>query len=101
MNDGARLPYENNQGEEYGPMMLQPVRSQVPDLRSQVPDLRYPEVEIPRQSNADSDDFQALWQLLQTLWRRKWTLAVCLALGAFIALASSLYMDPLYRAQAS
>ena len=52
--------YEHNEGEDYGPMMLQPVRRDVPAPR-------YPEFETPpRETNAESDDFQALLQVLRS-----------------------------------
>ena len=65
-----------------------------------MPAPRYPEFETPpRETNAESDDFQALLQFLQILWRRKWVLAATVALGSLIALGVSLYMTPRYGAQ--
>jgi len=84
---------ENNEFENSGEMMLAPVHRNMPAPR-------YPGFQMPpRETNAESDDFQALLQLLQVVWTRKWVLAATVAVGSLIALGLSLYTTPRYGAQ--
>jgi polysaccharide biosynthesis transport protein len=46
----------------------------------------------------ETDDVQALLQLLRVLWRHKWLLALSLVTGILAASALTLYMTPVYRA---
>ena len=57
--------------------------------------VRYAPSSVPE---PESDDVQALLQLLQVLWRHKWVLGLSLLEGIFAAAALSLYMTPVYRA---
>jgi polysaccharide biosynthesis transport protein len=71
-------------------------RAIVPLSRSEHSEItRYAPSPVPE---PESDDVQALLQLLQVLWRHKWVLALSLLEGIFAAAALSLYMTPVYRA---
>src|SRR5688572_21555691 len=61
----------------------------------------YPRPQTVTASDSETDDVAVVMHYLLVLWKRKWILLLCTALGILVGVGASLWTTPLYHARTS